>query len=54
MEGARRPYRVPVEELSVEAAGGGIALQFALPKGSYALCVLREVLKPGEPPDEAE
>jgi tRNA pseudouridine13 synthase len=54
MEGARRPYRVPVEELSVEAAGGGIALQFALPKGSYALCVLREVIKPTEAPDEAE
>ena len=46
MQGARRPYRIAVEELSVEAAGAdALALSFALPKGSYALAVLREVLK---------
>ena len=46
MQGARRPYRVPVEDLFVEEAGeGALRLSFSLPKGSYALAVLREVLK---------
>ena len=46
MEGARRPYRIPVAELRVEAAGAGaVALEFALPRGSYAVSVLREVSK---------
>ena len=46
MQGARRPYRIPVDELSVEPAGpDALVLRFALPKGSYALAVLREVLK---------
>jgi len=46
MEGARRPYRVSPEDLRVEAAGAGaLAVQFALPKGSYAVSVLREITK---------
>ena len=45
MEGARRPYRVPVEDLSAVAAGDTLTLTFALPRGSYALAVLREVMK---------
>jgi len=46
MEGARRPYRIPVDDLSVEAeAPDLLVLKFALPKGSYALAVLREVQK---------
>lgn len=46
MEGARRPYRVPVEELAISAPDPeGLALTFVLPKGSYAVAVLREVLK---------
>lgn len=46
MEGARRPYRIPVDDLAVEAPGpDALALTFALPKGSYALAVLREILK---------
>ena len=46
MEGARRPYRIPVAELTVEAAGAdALALGFALPRGSYAVSVLREVTK---------
>jgi tRNA pseudouridine13 synthase len=53
MEGARRPYRVPIEDLFAEEVEGGIALSFALPKGSYALCVLREVTKSAAPPDDA-
>jgi tRNA pseudouridine13 synthase len=46
MEGARRPYRIPPEELRVEAAGAdALAVRFALPKGSYAMAVLREITK---------
>jgi len=46
MEGARRPYRIPVSELRVEtAAADGLALTFVLPRGSYAVSVLREVTK---------
>ena len=52
MEGARRPYRVPVDDLRVEPEGDGLILTFSLPKGSYALCVLREVTKSDAPHDE--
>jgi tRNA pseudouridine13 synthase len=53
MEGARRPYRVPVEDLSVEQAGAdALLLCFALPKGSYAVAVLRELTKAGGPDEE--
>jgi tRNA pseudouridine13 synthase len=46
MEGARRPYRVAVEDLRVEACATDVlVLTFGLPKGSYAACVLREVTK---------
>jgi len=46
MEGARRPYRIPVSELRAEAAAAdAVALTFALPRGSYAVSVLREVTK---------
>ena len=46
MEGARRPYRIPVGELRVEEHGpSAIALTFVLPRGSYAVAVLREVVK---------
>jgi tRNA pseudouridine13 synthase len=45
MEGARRPYRIPVGELRVEPLDpDALVLSFALPKGSYALSVLREVI----------
>jgi len=53
MEGSRRPYRVAVEDLRVEAAGAdAVVLEFALPRGSYAACVLREVMKEGPPAEE--
>jgi tRNA pseudouridine13 synthase len=53
--GSRRPYRIPIDELSVdEADEGALVLRFALPKGSYALCVLREVMKVGVEVDELE
>lgn len=46
MEGARRPYRITPEELRVEALDpSALAIQFALPKGSYAVSVLREITK---------
>ena len=54
MEGARRPYRIAPEELRAEAAGpDAIALHFALPKGSYALAVLREITKSDLPEADA-
>jgi tRNA pseudouridine13 synthase len=55
MEGARRPYRVPVEDLRIEPSGpDALVLEFSLPRGSYAACVLREVMKEGAPPQEEE
>jgi tRNA pseudouridine13 synthase len=46
MEGARRPYRVAVEGLEISAAApDAIAVTFSLPKGSYAVAVLREITK---------
>ena len=45
-QGARRPYRIPLEDARVEALpDSALALSFSLPKGSYALTVLREVIK---------
>jgi len=53
MEGARRPYRVPVEDLRVDVVtADALAISFALPKGSYAACVLREITKEGTPVEE--
>ena len=56
MEGARRPYRIPVEGLTATAAeeADALVLEFSLGKGSYALSVLREVLKSDAPPEEGE
>ena len=48
MEGARRPYRIPVEGLQVEADGDALVLTLELPRGSYAASVLREVMKEGK------
>lgn len=45
MEGERRPLRVPVSELSWSASGDAVTLAFALPRGSYATSLLREVTK---------
>jgi tRNA pseudouridine13 synthase len=44
MKGARRPYRVPIEDVQV-SWDDGLLLQFRLPPGSYATEVLREVMK---------
>lgn len=54
MEGSRRALRVPLGETSLCGEGGDLWLSFSLPAGSYATCVLREVMKKGlegEPSD---
>ncbi len=45
LEGARRPLRVPLGEVTVEEEDDHLIVAFALPKGSYATSVLREVIK---------
>lgn len=52
-KGARRAYRFPLEDLSVELDGDSLLLSFFLPRGSYATSVLREVMKV-ETPELAE
>ena len=55
VRGARRPLRVPIEEVDVADADEGegtLALSFRLPPGSYATVVLREVMK--SPPDAGD
>lgn len=43
--GDRRSSRILIEEPTVREANDGLVLTFALPKGSYATSVLREVMK---------
>lgn len=45
MEGERRPLRVPLGEPAFRVEGDSLALEFSLPKGSYATSVLREITK---------
>jgi tRNA pseudouridine13 synthase len=46
MQGARRTYRIAPEELDVRPiAPDALQIAFALPKGSYAVSVLREITK---------
>lgn len=49
-EGTRRPLRVPVSELAVEATDDGLVLAFVLPKGSYATTLLELACRLVEPP----
>ena len=52
LEGTRRPYRIPLADAALEEQGpGALALRFSLPPGSFALAVLREVVKDGQQPD---
>jgi tRNA pseudouridine13 synthase len=44
-EGARRFYRVPLREPSLEQSAEDLWLSFTLPSGSYATGVLGELLK---------
>ena len=45
MDGERRPLRVPLVDPEAERDGDGLMLSFALPRGSYATAVLREIMK---------
>jgi len=47
-KGARRPYRIPLNEVQVDW-DDGLVLAFRLPPGSYATEVLREVMKSEAP-----
>jgi tRNA pseudouridine13 synthase len=43
-EGERRPLRMRVSGVEVDADGDGVRLRFSLPRGGYATSVLRELL----------
>jgi tRNA pseudouridine13 synthase len=45
MEGERRPLRVPLRDPSVAAEGADLVVEFSLPRGSYATCVMSEIIK---------
>jgi tRNA pseudouridine13 synthase len=47
--GTRRPYRFPLEDPEMTIQGTEATLAFALPRGSYATLVLRELTKNEEP-----
>lgn len=57
MNGARRPLRVPLGDVEIEAddddAGGFLRLSFELPAGAYATCLLREICKNDPLPAES-
>jgi tRNA pseudouridine13 synthase len=44
-DGARRPLRVPLSQVVVEAADDGFVVGFELPRGSFATAVLEELLE---------
>ena len=44
-EGERRPLRVPVGEPVCRVEGADLLLEFSLPRGAYATCLLAEVMK---------
>ena len=45
MEGERRPLRVQLQAAGVQQEEGALVVSFALPRGSYATCVLSEIMK---------
>lgn len=45
MEGERRPLRIPLHDATYLLEGDMLRLEFALPKGSYATSVVREISK---------
>src|SRR5438270_7315848 len=46
LAGARRPYRIPADDLHIACAEPGVLLlRFTLPPGSYAASILREIVK---------
>jgi tRNA pseudouridine13 synthase len=54
MEGARRPYRVVPGDLHLaQTAADALEVAFSLPRGSYAIAVLRELTKAATPDADA-
>ncbi|MCI4320921.1 MAG: tRNA pseudouridine(13) synthase TruD, partial [Thermoplasmata archaeon] len=49
--GAWRPATLATPPISVRDSADSVVVGFALPKGSYATVVLRELLKPGAIPE---
>jgi len=45
MEGERRPLRVPISGTTVQSDAGDLLVAFFLPRGSYATCVMDEIMK---------
>jgi len=46
LAGARRAYRIPAADLEIRSVGGNsLLLAFALPAGSYAASIVREIVK---------
>jgi len=45
MEGERRALRVPLTGASVQSEARDLIVEFSLPRGSYATCVLAEIMK---------
>jgi tRNA pseudouridine13 synthase len=45
MEGERRPLRVQLAGASVAEDAGDLVVSFSLPRGSYATCVMSEIMK---------
>ena len=46
MDGERRALRVPLAGAEVEEREGDYIVSFSLPRGSYATCVMSEIMKP--------
>jgi tRNA pseudouridine13 synthase len=49
LEGGRRPLRVPLTELAVQAEEDGLTVSFTLPAGAYATNVMAELTKSNTP-----
>lgn len=51
LTGARRVSRIIPWDVALEPTGDGYVVRFTLPKGSFATCLLRELLKGDSPTD---
>lgn len=45
LDGSRRPGRIMLDSVKIEALDGGLEFRFSLPPGSYATSLLREFVK---------
>ena len=54
MQGTRRPYRVKLEGLTVEAEADALRLGFDLPAGAYATSIIRELTRAPESAPDAD